>query len=112
VASSFDPLILLAELGAGLVCVPDVLVRRQLVAGSLVALLARQVEQTETIRAVWPSNRYAAPKLRVFVDFLSRNLTTRDHKADLAQVREPRSHVDKTGRDALLLADSRSAALS
>jgi len=112
VASSFDPLILLAELGAGLVCVPDFLVRRQLVAGSLVALLSRQVEQTETIRAVWPSNRYAAPKLRVFVDFLSRNLTTGDDKAHLADARELKSDVNRTSRDALLLAESRSAALA
>src|SRR5260370_28367829 len=90
-ASSFAPLIVLAELGVGLVCVPDFLVRRQLEAGSLVALLSKQVGQTETIRAVWPSNRYAPPKLRAFVDFLFPNLLTRGSGGDFSYAREAKA---------------------
>jgi len=110
VASSFDPLIVLAELGVGLVCVPDFLVRRQLEAGSLVALLSKQVGQTETIRAVWPSNRYAAPKLRAFVDFLSRNLLTRDSGDDFSYAREPKPCANRIRRNAQPLAGTRPTA--
>ena len=78
VTSAFDPLIVLAELGAGLVCVPDFLVQRQIARGALIPVFGEQVVQMETIRAVWPSNRYAAPKLKVFVDFLSKNGLARE----------------------------------
>jgi DNA-binding transcriptional LysR family regulator len=73
-ASTLEPLISLAEAGLGLVCVPDFAIRRQLADGSLVTVLAEHIEHKGVFRAVWPSSRYVAPKLRAFIDFLAAHL--------------------------------------
>jgi DNA-binding transcriptional LysR family regulator len=76
VASAFEPLISMAELGLGVICVPDFAIRRQVEEGTLLSVLDNHVEHTEAFRAVWPSNRYLSPKVRAFIDFLSRNDTS------------------------------------
>jgi len=73
-ASTIEPLVSLAEAGVGLVCVPDFAIRRQLAEGSLTTVLGEHIEHKGVFRAVWPSSRYVAPKLRVFIDFLAANL--------------------------------------
>jgi DNA-binding transcriptional LysR family regulator len=74
-ASTIDALICLAEQGAGIACVPDFCVRRQIHNGYLISVLKEHVEHTEhVIRAMWPSSRYLSPRLRVFIDFLAENL--------------------------------------
>ena len=73
-ASTLEPLISLAEAGLGLVCVPDFAIRRQLADGALVTVLGEHIEHKGVFRAVWPSSRYVAPKLRVFIDFLAAHL--------------------------------------
>ncbi len=72
--STIEPLISLAEQGLGIVCVPDFAVRRQLAAGALATVLGDHIEHSGAFRAVWPSNRFMSPKLRVFIDFLAENL--------------------------------------
>ena len=72
--STVDALIHLAERGVGIACVPDFCVRRQIADGSLINVLDEHLDQTEVVRAMWPSSRYLSPKLRVFIDFLSKNL--------------------------------------
>jgi DNA-binding transcriptional LysR family regulator len=73
-ASTIEPLVSLAELGLGITCVPDFAIRRQIADGSLVAVLGDHIEHRGVFRAVWPSNRYISPKLRVFISFLAENL--------------------------------------
>ena len=73
-SSTVEPLVSLAELGLGLVCVPDFAIRRQLAAGTLVTVLGDHIEHKGVFRAVWPSSRFVAPKLRVFIDFLAEHL--------------------------------------
>jgi len=73
-ASAFEPLIALAELGAGIVCVPDFAIRSQIEDGSLIPVLRDYIANTEAVRALWSSNRYQSPKVRVFVDFLAKHL--------------------------------------
>jgi len=73
-SSTVEPLVSLAELGLGLVCVPDFAIRRQLAEGSLVTVLGEHIDHKGTFRAVWPSSRFVPPKLRVFIDFLAEHL--------------------------------------
>ena len=76
--STVEPLVSLAEAGLGIVCVPDFAIRRQLTEGTLVTVLDEHIEHKGVFRAVWPSSRYVAPKLRVFVDFLAARLFSRE----------------------------------
>ena len=73
-SSTIEPLIALAESGLGIACVPNFAIRRQIADGSLIVVLDDHVEHSGTLRAVWPSSPYAAPKLRAFVDFMAAHL--------------------------------------
>ena len=73
-ASAVEPLIELAEQGLGLAYVPNFLVREQLKSGSLVAVLTQHATDRKVFRAVWPSGRHLSPKIRVFVDYMSKHL--------------------------------------
>lgn len=75
-ANTIEPLLLMAERGLGIACLPDLLVRRQLQAGSLRTVLDDHVAHVGVLRILWPSSRHLAPKLRAFVDFMSANLLT------------------------------------
>jgi DNA-binding transcriptional LysR family regulator len=77
VASTLDALVLLAESGVGIACIPNYCARRQIAAGSLVSILKEHVDRVEIVRAVWPSSRYQTPKLRAFIDFLAENVLPR-----------------------------------
>lgn len=73
-ANTIEPLLLMAERGLGIACLPDFLVHAQLRAGSLRTLLDDYVAHTGVFRILWPSSRHLAPKLRAFVDFMSTSL--------------------------------------
>ena len=74
VANTIEPLIAMAEQGLGIACLPDFAIRRQIEHGTLVVVLAEHTEHEGVFRLLWPSSRYPAPKLRVFVDFLAKHL--------------------------------------
>jgi DNA-binding transcriptional LysR family regulator len=74
VTNSLDPQICFAEQGLGIACVPDIAVRRQMDEGKLIAVLDDYNQDRTTLRILWPSSRHLSPKLRVFVDFMVRNL--------------------------------------
>jgi len=74
VANTIEPLIAMAEAGLGIACLPDFAIRRQIEDGRLAAVLGEHTEHQGVFRLLWPSSRYPAPKLRVFVDFLARHL--------------------------------------
>jgi DNA-binding transcriptional LysR family regulator len=73
-ATTIEPLITLADKGNGFACVPDFAIRQQIADGRLIVVLDEFAKFTGTFRALWPSNRFVAPKVRVFVDFLAENL--------------------------------------
>jgi DNA-binding transcriptional LysR family regulator len=73
-ATAVEPLITLAERGNGLACLPDFAIRQQIADGRLIVVLGDFTKYAGTFRAVWPSNRFVAPKVRVFVEFLAENL--------------------------------------
>jgi hypothetical protein len=72
-ATTIEPLITLAEKGNGLACVPGFAIRQQIADGRLI-VLDEFTKFTGTFRAFWPADRFVAPKVRVFVDFLAENL--------------------------------------
>jgi DNA-binding transcriptional LysR family regulator len=74
VASTVEALVGLAEQGVGIACVPDFAIRRQVADGSLSIVLAERIDHSGIFRALWPTSRYLAPKVRVFVDFLAQHL--------------------------------------
>jgi DNA-binding transcriptional LysR family regulator len=74
VASTLEPLIHMAEQGLGIAYLPDFAIRRQLREGLLVTVLDDYTDRSGPLRALWPSSRHLAPKLRAFVDFLAANL--------------------------------------
>jgi DNA-binding transcriptional LysR family regulator len=75
VASTIEPLIVMAEDGLGIACLPDFAVRKQLQDGVLVHVLPAFTEHTGRFRALWPSSRYLSPKVRAFVDFMASHLS-------------------------------------
>ena len=75
-ANTIEPLLLMAEQGLGIACLPDFLIRSQLKRGTLVTILDGFVAHAGILRILWPSSRHLAPKLRAFVDFVSGNLLT------------------------------------
>jgi DNA-binding transcriptional LysR family regulator len=74
VASTIEPLIAMAEQGAGIAYLPDFAISRQLREGLLVTVLDDYTDHSGPLRVLWPSSRHLSPKLRVFVDFLASNL--------------------------------------
>ncbi|MET3600770.1 DNA-binding transcriptional LysR family regulator [Martelella mangrovi] len=77
VASAIEPLLYLALQGRGIACLSDFAVRSHCDDGTLVSILEADVQNTGSLRILWPSSRYRSPKLRVFVDFMVENLFAR-----------------------------------
>ncbi|MFT4929738.1 MAG: DNA-binding transcriptional LysR family regulator [Phenylobacterium sp.] len=60
----------------GIIQLPDYYVQAHLDSGKLITLLGQYQEPDEGIWAVYPHNRYLAPKIRLLVDFLTEHLAT------------------------------------
>jgi DNA-binding transcriptional LysR family regulator len=60
--------------GLGIGCMPDFLAAASLKTGELVPLLVDHLDAPGQFNLIWPSSRHLSPKVRVFVDFLSRRL--------------------------------------
>jgi len=73
-ANTIEPLLLMAEQGLGIACLPDVILGEQLRSGRLRTVLDSHVVHAGVMRVLWPSSRYVSPKLRVFIDFMSKQL--------------------------------------
>ncbi|MDH7973880.1 LysR family transcriptional regulator [Sphingomonas sp. AR_OL41] len=74
VTNTIEPLISLAEGGAGLTCVPIFAVRRQLAAGTLRPVLDQYLKDVSAFRMLWPAGLKETPKQRAFVDFMTKHL--------------------------------------
>ena len=87
VASTMEPLINLSERSLGLVYTPTFTVRRQLADGTLRSTLDPYLRGTGSFQILWPPSRHQSPKVKVFVDFMARNLLagqSRDQAASAA----------------------------
>jgi DNA-binding transcriptional LysR family regulator len=74
VSNTIEVLAFLALQNKGLAFLPTFLVRDALTSGALKIVLGDFIDQTVTFWILWPASRYASPKLRVFIDYLSQNL--------------------------------------
>jgi DNA-binding transcriptional LysR family regulator len=74
VANTIEAMARLVECGFGMACLPDFAVRKQLAEGLVATVLDDGIVGSNVIRAVWPSSRHLAPKIRVFVDFMAQHL--------------------------------------
>jgi DNA-binding transcriptional LysR family regulator len=67
--------------GLGIACMPDFLAREMLADGRLLSVLDAQLSAGGRFSALWPSSRHLSPKVRVFVDHLSEQLSACGHAA-------------------------------
>lgn len=75
--STLAPLLEMAESGAGIACLPDFFVAASLRGGRLEIVLDSEFHHENVFRAVWPSSRNMAPRLRVFIDHMAERLFPR-----------------------------------
>ena len=68
--NSVEALICASVAGLGIAYLPNFTVREAIRLGSLVSVLDDYMVEGGQFSILWPGNRYMAPKLRVFVDFL------------------------------------------
>jgi DNA-binding transcriptional LysR family regulator len=74
VSNTIEVLGYLALKDKGVALLPTFLVRDALASGALQIVLSDFIDQTVTFWILWPASRYASPKLRVFIDYVSENL--------------------------------------
>lgn len=74
ICNNIETRVCFALQGLGIACLPDFAIRNALVEGRLHTILDKYVERSGTFRVLWPASRHPAPKLRVFVDFLSERI--------------------------------------
>jgi DNA-binding transcriptional LysR family regulator len=74
VFNTSEVLVDVAKAGLGIACLPDFMVHEALEKEELVSVLDDHIEHTGCFNILWPSSRHMAPKLRVFIDFVSEHL--------------------------------------
>ncbi|MGK5073396.1 LysR substrate-binding domain-containing protein [Janthinobacterium sp. ZB1P44] len=77
VCNSVEMRVFLAVQGQGIAYLPAFAVQHELAAGQLVTLLDEHTQARTAFWLLWPASRYLPPRLRVFIDFLVRQL--QDH---------------------------------
>ncbi|WP_294902649.1 LysR family transcriptional regulator [Tatumella sp. UBA2305] len=60
--------------GFGIACLPDFMVKRAIQHGELLPVLPEATCHQGVFRILWPSHRYPATKLRVFIDYMAQHL--------------------------------------
>jgi DNA-binding transcriptional LysR family regulator len=73
-ANTVEPLAYAAIQGRGIAFVPAFLVREALQGGQLMTVLDDYMDRQVVFWMLWPASRYASPKLRVFIDYMSAHL--------------------------------------
>jgi DNA-binding transcriptional LysR family regulator len=77
VANGADNYIAMARHGLGLVQVPSYRVEAELAAGTMVAVLPELPPAPSPVSLLYPRNRQLSPRVRVFVDWLTRTFAVR-----------------------------------
>jgi len=73
-SNTVEPLAYAAIQGRGIAFLPTFLVRDALQSGQLVTVLDDYMDRQVVFWILWPASRYASPKLRVFIDYMSAHL--------------------------------------
>jgi DNA-binding transcriptional LysR family regulator len=77
ICNNIETRVCFALQGLGIACLPDFSIREAVAEGRLQTVLAQHVKRAGTFRMLWPASRHPAPKLRVFIDFLSERVFPR-----------------------------------
>jgi DNA-binding transcriptional LysR family regulator len=72
--STIDAIAYVAQQGRGIAFLPTFIVHDALESGQLHTVLDDYMDRTVTFWMLWPASRYASPKLRVFIDYMSQHL--------------------------------------
>ncbi|GGC66733.1 LysR family transcriptional regulator [Undibacterium terreum] len=73
-SNTIEAVAFMAAEGRGIAFLPEFLAADGLTDGRLRNVLENQVQETVTFWMLWPSSRYTSPKLRVFIDYLSKEM--------------------------------------
>lgn len=73
-SNTIEPLAYAAIQGRGIAFLPTFLVREALENGQLITILDDYMDRQVVFWMLWPASRYASPKLRVFIDYMSAHL--------------------------------------
>ena len=74
VSNTIEAIAFMALHDKGIAFLPTFLVKEELERGALVRVLDDYLDKTVTFWMLWPASRYTAPKLRVFIDYLSQHM--------------------------------------
>ncbi|OLU13568.1 LysR family transcriptional regulator [Pseudomonas sp. PA1(2017)] len=74
ICNSIASLLQVACAGQGIACLPDFMVARQIATGRLQTVLADHLDSAGTFWMLWPTSKYALPKLRALIDHMGANL--------------------------------------
>lgn len=66
---------IMAESNLGIALLPDFSVQNAIASGRLVSVLEEYVLDNQTVSILWPSGRQALPKIKVFVDFMTKQFS-------------------------------------
>lgn len=88
-ASGISTLVDLALQGVGIACVPEFLVAPCIREGRLIRVLPEETVARGSLRLIWGSNRQLSPKIKAFVEFLTRGRSAEQG----ASARQPGSRV-------------------
>lgn len=72
ICSSLEALLFMVKEGRGIACLPDYSVKDALDSGELKTVLNSYIAHTTIFHILWPSTRQMTPKVRVFVDHMTK----------------------------------------
>ena len=73
-SNTIEAIAYVALQGKGIAFLPTFIVREALDSGQLRTVLDDYMDRSVTFWMLWPASRYASPKLRVFIDYMSEHL--------------------------------------
>ncbi len=74
ICNTTEVLLSVVKDGLGIACLPDFMVSQAIRQGELLQVLPDATRHQGVFRILWPSNRYPAAKLRVFIDHMAQHL--------------------------------------
>lgn len=78
VCNTTEVIVDVARSGLGIACLPDFMTSRSIKNGELVQVLADYTVHAGVFRLLWPSSKHLSLRLRVFIDFMHRELFHND----------------------------------
>lgn len=75
VCNNADARLGLALQGRGIALMPTLLSERHIESGELVVVLAETVQKIYGLHLLWPTNKYAVPRIREFIGYFHRHLS-------------------------------------